>query len=349
MTDQTAIVSTDSHELVLVESLPADQNPAAVYIARLTSETSRYTMRNALNTVTDILNPDLSDLVPESEQDQRYRLIDWAKLRFQHTAALKARLMDQYKPATANKLLAALRGVLEAAFDLGLMNAEDYQRARKVKNVKNETLPVGRDVAQTEIAALLKVCREDTNQDAGVRDAAILIVLWRCGLRRSELVGLDLSDYDTDTRRLTIRSGKGRKDRTAFMPARALPIFQKWLNVRGVEPGALFLPVLKSGAIVWEQFDTKSKTAKPARLTAQAIYNMLQKRGEQADIQDFSPHDMRRTLIGDLLDKGVDIVTVSKIVGHANPQVTGRYDRRPERTKRDAADLLDVPDGWLDK
>ncbi len=78
-------------------------------------------------------------------------------------------------------------------------------------------------------------------------------------------------------------------------------------------------------------------------LTSQAIYNMLYKRAQQAGIKNFSPHDLRRTFISHLLDAGADIVTVSKMAGHANIQTTARYDRRPEETKRNAAELLRVP------
>jgi integrase len=78
-------------------------------------------------------------------------------------------------------------------------------------------------------------------------------------------------------------------------------------------------------------------------LTSQAVYNMLSKRGEQAGIKNFSPHDLRRTFISHLLDKGTDIATVSKMAGHANIQTTARYDRRPEEAKRKAAEVLHVP------
>jgi len=78
-------------------------------------------------------------------------------------------------------------------------------------------------------------------------------------------------------------------------------------------------------------------------LTSQAIYNMLRKRAEEAGVKSFSPHDLRRSFISHLLDKGADIATISKMAGHANVQTTARYDRRPEEAKRKAAELLHVP------
>ena len=116
----------------------------------------------------------------------------WARLRFLHTTAIRSRLAELYAPATANKMLSALRGVLGAAFDLGLIGAEEYQRAVKVKGVKGETLPAGRSVTLGELAALMATCANDQSA-AGPRDAAMIALLYSCGLRRAELVGLDLT------------------------------------------------------------------------------------------------------------------------------------------------------------
>jgi len=101
--------------------------------------------------------------------------------------------------------------------------------------------------------------------------------------------------------------------------------------VRGGFPGPLFVPIHKGGELI------------NRRLTTQAIFNMLRKRGEDAGVSEFSPHDLRRSFISDLLDAGADISTVAKMAGHASVNTTARYDRRPEDAKRKAANLLHVP------
>ena len=101
--------------------------------------------------------------------------------------------------------------------------------------------------------------------------------------------------------------------------------------VRGAAAGPLFFAVNKGGKIG------------AARMTTQAIYNLLVKRGAAAGLNHFSPHDMRHTFISDLLDAGADIVTVAAMSGHSNVTTTARYDRRPEAAKAKAAGLLHIP------
>src|SRR2546422_474845 len=97
-------------DLALVRALPPDQRPARLYIARL-GEGSRRTMSAALDTLAGLLTGGRCTA----------DTLEWALLRYQHTAALRAVLLERYQPATANKHLAALRGVLREAWQLGHM------------------------------------------------------------------------------------------------------------------------------------------------------------------------------------------------------------------------------------
>ena len=76
------------------------------------------------------------------------------------------------------------------------------------------------------------------------------------------------------------------------------------------------------------------------RMHPDSVWRMLQNRADQAVLESFSPHDFRRTFCSDLLDAGVDIVTVQKLAGHASPVTTAKYDRRGEETKRRAVQNL---------
>jgi site-specific recombinase XerD len=81
------------------------------------------------------------------------------------------------------------------------------------------------------------------------------------------------------------------------------------------------------------------------RIDPAAIWYAVQDIAERAKVAKVSPHDFRRTLTGDLLDAGVDLVTVQQMLGHADPKVTARYDRRPSRVRAAAAEKITVPFG----
>jgi site-specific recombinase XerD len=201
------------------------------------------------------------------------------------------------------------------------MTAEDYQAAADVKNVKGERAPAGRALAVAEVQQLLATCGDDA---LGLRDAAVMAILYACGLRRAELVGLDLADYDG--RELRIRRGKGNKERLAPVATNAAVYLDAWLKVRGWQPGPLFYGL--------------GRNNDGGRLTTQTIYDLLQSRAAAAGIRPLSPHDFRRTFVSLLLDAGEDIVTVQRLAGHASVETTARYDRRGEDVKRRAVEKL---------
>src|SRR5262249_14437376 len=150
------------------------------------------------------------------------------------------------------------------------------------------------------------------------RDTALVALAYPGGFRRAELVALDLADYDRDSGRLRV-VGKGNKERAVFVSNGARDALHAWLRVRGPDAGPLLLPVGRHGHVL------------ARRLTEQTVYDRLRYLAERAGVAAFSPHDCRRSLVGDLLDAGVDLATVQAMLGHASPATTARYDRRGER------------------
>jgi site-specific recombinase XerD len=80
-----------------------------------------------------------------------------------------------------------------------------------------------------------------------------------------------------------------------------------------------------------------------APLGESGIAWIVDRLARRAAIEHVSPHDMRRTYIGDLLDAGADLAIVQRLAGHAQVSTTQRYDRRPERAAMKAAALLSIP------
>lgn len=312
------ILSAPSN-LITTKLLPLDRCPAAVYLAQL-KQSSRRPQKQALELVASLLTSGSADCLT----------LNWGAIRYQHTAAVRAHLLDKYAPATANRILSALRGVLEQAWLLGQMSAEDYHRAARLAPVNGETLPAGRELLAEEIAFLIQNCVEDRSP-IGIRDAAIISILFGAGLRREEITKLNLDDYHPEDAKLVIR-GKRSKQRIAYLGRGALAALINWLEIRGEGAGPLFVSV-KRGGTLWHG----------RRLSAQSVYYLLKIRAKRAGVKHFSPHDLRRTFVSRLLDSGVDIAIVAKMAGHSNIQTTARYDRRPEDAKRRAANLLEIP------
>ena len=312
-------VNSEEFGLRLNVPLPLTIHPFAVYLSSL-SEGSVPTMSQALNAIAALISNGECDALT----------LNWAALRYQHTSAIRTALKRRYAPATANKMLCALRRVLKEALRLDLIDPSDYAKAVDLGSVKATRKIRGRALSASEIAALMQVCLDDLTP-TGARDAALIAILRGAGLRRAEAVNLDLKDLGVNTGDLEIRNGKGKKDRTVFLSGAARQFVEDWLTIRGNKPGPLLYPIRRGGHL------------ERRRMTPQAVLLIVQKRAEEAGVDNFSPHDFRRTFCSNLLDAGIDIVTVQNLAGHASPVTTSKYDRRGDDPKRRAVELLELP------
>lgn len=300
------------------ELIPAgqrlDQNPAAVYLAGLSGK-SRRVQAQALRIIAGILGTD------------DYLSVDWGSMQFQHVSAVKAKLEGAYAPATANRVLVALRCTLKAAWLLGLMDGDNYSRAINITPVKGDRLPAGRMLSKDEMERLFDSCEDSA---LGRRDCAILALGIGGGLRREEIIGLDLAMFDSRAGAVRVL-GKGNREREVYLINGAADALLDWVEVRGNQAGPLILGITRAG------------TLKDKRLTGQGIYAILARRAAAAGIESFSPHDLRRTFISNWLDAGLDLGQAARQAGHKSIITTNRYDRRPDSATRKAAGKLSIP------
>lgn len=309
------------------------RDAVALYIGSLKSAKSRYTMTQALARAADAME---NRTAAESHEENKRRAYacEWSQIRAHHITAIQARLGDQFKPRTVRKIIAAVRGVAKQCRSLRLMDAEDYRDICDLKPVPFDANaePKGRALKEEEFFKLAIACRADESA-AGVRDAALLVMAYAAALRRFEIVGLDFKDWDSEEMSVRVRSGKGKKERKVYLSESGARVLSRWIELRGpLEPGApLFVPINKSGKV-----GTR-------RITDQTVFDVFRKRGLQAGLESFSPHDLRRTAISDLLDRDVDIATAAAIAGHSSIQTTAKYDRRKDKAKQKAAGKLIVP------
>jgi integrase len=300
------------------EILPADRNPAAVYLASL-SAGSVPSRRSKLGKIAGLAGFDVETM-------------PWHKLEYQHVAWIRARLAEQYSARTANDMMYALKAVLREAWRLGYIGAEQWMKIDDIDPIKtdNDDLDVtGRALTPAEISRLMIACASDRSI-AGVRDAAVIALGYGLGMRRSEITRLQMKDYDRENGTITVH-GKGHKTRILPVDNGALDALSDWLAIRGDEPGKVFWGINKGGNLSSHS------------LSLRAVHELLEKRAAQAGLDDVTFHDLRRSFITHLLDRGNDVALVAKLAGHSSPTTTLRYDRRRMERRRQAIGSLHVP------
>jgi len=316
-------------EIQTMITIPLDHNPAAVYLSRLTTENSRYGMRWCLNLAASILSSGQSDCLS----------LDWTKMRYQHLAALKSKLISPnptptkekpYSVGTANMILSGVKGVIREAWKMGLIEDPDFLRITAEPNLRGESLPAGRALTKNEIKSLFQVCKSNGGV-GGIRDTAILAVMLGAGLRRTEVADLGLEDWLSEDCVLVVRRGKGRRPREVPISKQVNRAISIWVDLRGKDEGPLFTKI-HVGDVIYM-----------GGLRPAAIYSILERRCIEAMIEKVSPHDCRRTYITNLLANGNDLASVAKLAGHRSVETTAIYDRRGLESLREAAESLELP------
>jgi len=302
----------------IIQQQPGIQNPVHVFLANKRPGT-RETYEYCLNKVARKLG--MLDAYS----------FTWQALRFEHTTFINAWLSKTYGCNYAYKNMASIRGVLRTCRSMGLISADDYWNALEGCKVRLNEVPrpsAGRMLSPEEIQKFLRTCQLGPRNRA-VRDAAIFMVMVGCGLRVGEVGKLRLEEFDQSTGRILVH-GKGRKTRTVYLVNDVRAAVDQWLKVRGNGSGALFLTIVKSDQV------------HPGAIHIHAVWQMLKDRQAAAKVRPFTPHDLRRTFISNMLGAGVDVSTVASIAGHKSPNVTMAYDRRNEDRKVTAAATISI-------
>jgi integrase/recombinase XerD len=230
------------------------------------------------------------EIVNLTRQDLREWMIDLAG----------AKLSENSK----RRLISALRGFYKfLQFDGHIKKnpAEDLIAPQKGSYLPNF-------LNQTDIESLLAV--PDVSGEIGLRDKAILELMYACGLRVSEAAELKMSDVDVDAGILTCK-GKGSKTRKVPVGKSAIEWLKNYLIVRRA----------KENIEISNIFVTSS--GRP--INRQTIFLFIKEYAEKIGLEDVSPHTLRHSFATHLIQNSADVRSVQQLLGHADISTTQIY------------------------
>lgn len=208
-----------------------------------------------------------------------------------------------YSVRSINKELSHLRGLLDYTWRSGRsdrnvldgLTLEDAPRAQ-----------VPRFLTLEQARALLEVCPASDRRER--RDRLILLLLYGCGLRTSELCQLDLADVDLERQELVVRHGKGDRARRLPVPEAVWTVLLAYLAERKGRRGALLR--------TWQ---------KRVRLRVVDACEVVSAAGQRAQLPELTPKMLRHSFATHLMDRGVDLAVIASLMGHRSAQETGVY------------------------
>ena len=299
------------------------RNPLTLYLTRL-APSSQLTMRYVLQDAADRLG----------FEDINLEDIDWHLLQPEHVIALVAALReDGYAPNTSSLYVNAVRGVMNETWRLNLISQEHLLRMRTVKAAPGTRLSQGRNLRRSLIREMMEVCAADPRPQ-GLRDAAVIGILYGSGMRKSESVNLDLAQINFEERSLRV-IGKGNKELIKYAPDWAFAKLQAWLAFRreqlkeGEQDDSFLFNRIRRGSHITRE-----------RITKHAIYYIARQRGQQVGVK-IMPHDFRRSFITRVIEEH-DLSIAQKLAHHTNIQTTASYDVRDDNERRRAVDRFDL-------
>ncbi len=236
-------------------------------------------------------------------------------------------------PSSVNQRLSALRWFFSQAADHDLLprsEAADLQAVRNVQPGAPRLLPT---LTASEAGRLLAV--PDAQTMLGKRDGALLALLLGCGLRRQELIGLQVRQLrQREGRWVLLRvGGNGGGQRTVPLPAWVKEQLDRWLQAAAIAKGALFRPVRKNGTVNLEAEE----------LSDECIYSLVKHAGAAMGKPELTPSDLRRTCAQLCREAGGPLEQIQFLLGHASVQTTARYLRTKQELRDAVNDRVRIP------
>jgi integrase len=238
------------------------------------------------------------------------------RLAFNRIVVLRYRMFLEGRRLAANTInqqLAAVRRLAYEAADAGLLSPELAAGIARVKGVKQLGHRSGNWLSLDQSSEVLRSASGDGLR--AKRDYAMLAVLLGCGLRRSELVGLETDEIQTrqDHWAIVDLIGKGRRVRTVPIPQWVKKAVDRWVVAAGITQGKVFRAVTKRGK-VWGK-----------GISQNLVWCVVRNCCKGVGLEHIAPHDLRRTCAKLCHAGGGELEQIQFLLGHASVQTTERY------------------------
>jgi site-specific recombinase XerD len=214
---------------------------------------------------------------------------------------------------TINQQLAAVRRLAHEAADAGLLSPELAAGISRVKGVKQLGFRAGNWLSPAQSSEVLQSAVGEGMR--AKRDYAMLALLFGCGFRRSELVGLELDEIQIRQGHWAVVDliGKGGHIRTVPIPEWAKAALDQWTKAAGVTEGRIFRAVAKTGK-VWGK-----------GISQNVVWYVVKTCCQRVGLEHMAPHDLRRTCAKLCHDSGGELEQIQFLLGHVSVQTTERY------------------------
>lgn len=236
------------------------------------------------------------------------------------------------KVSTRNNRLAAIQAFFKYIAELDpIRYAAHAERIQTIRLIRGGGPPPMDYLTRAEARAVIEASNPET--DAGLRNRAMLTLMFQTGVRSSEVRALRLADFGVHpSPYIEIRNGKGRKARTLPLHANTVRQLDAWIKVRGLADGPLFptnrFTHMGSGAL---------------ELVVKTCVGKIVKAFPSLINRNITPHILRHTAAQFMLDSGVDIAVIALCLGHADVKTTYRYLHHNRRTKEKAMEQTTFP------
>ena len=246
----------------------------------------------------------------------------WIRVSGAAPAFTKA-LVQQYRSAllaqglsasTVNLRLSPIRKLAREMADNQLLDPAVAAAIERVPGIEKRGNRAGNWLMKEQANDLLNAPSSGTL--TGLRDRAILALLLGCGLRRVELLRIDVEDLEQREGRWVLpdMAGKGSRIRTVTVPAAVKARIDAWVKAAGITEGRLFRPVSKAGVLAGEEIHDEK-----------AVWRLVVRYAKAAGLGKLAPHDLRRTCAKLCRKAGGELEQIQLLLGHASIQTTERY------------------------